>query len=210
MNGSGTVFEGRVLSLRDVQELGDGRADLAVGERTLITPLAADELRARGIRVLRAAGYECSQKLGKEAWSIALEQSNPAAAGAIGALRREGLVFDDWGVAGALGAERWYQTLARKLGKNGHGGCVVFCRNANLACCIANKVAGVRAAAVGSVAQARRAREGLGANLLAVEVPGWTFFEVRQLLRSVHDSEGRLCPASVSEVLAELETDAHR
>jgi Ribose/Galactose Isomerase len=85
---------------------------------------------------------------------------------------------------------------------------VLFCRDACLACCIANKVPGVRAAAVGTVAQAARALERFGANLLVVEMADRTYFEFKELLRLC--SAGADCPPAVACVLEELDGHAHR
>jgi hypothetical protein len=85
---------------------------------------------------------------------------------------------------------------------------ILFCRDACLACCIANKSPGVRAAAVSTVAQAARALESFGANLLVVEMAERTYFECKELLRLCCD--GAECPLEVACVLEELDGHAHR
>jgi ribose 5-phosphate isomerase RpiB len=85
----------------------------------------------------------------------------------------------------------------------------VFCADPSLVCCVINKVAGLRAAAVATVAQAARATLTLGANVLAVEMPGRTFFEVRQILRTLLVGEV-MCPPGVACTLGELDGHAHR
>jgi hypothetical protein len=50
----------------------------------------------------------------------------------------------------------------------------------------------------------------LGANLIAVEVPGRTFFEVRQIVRTLCQAGTPVCPAGVSCTLTELDGHAHR
>jgi ribose 5-phosphate isomerase RpiB len=87
---------------------------------------------------------------------------------------------------------------------------VLFCHDPGLVCCVANKLPGLRAAAVLTVAQAARATLQLGANLVAVEMPGRTFFEVRQILRTVCLSPAIACPAGVACTLQELDGHAHR
>ena len=89
---------------------------------------------------------------------------------------------------------------------NGNGtGAVVFCHDAILAACVANKVAAVRGAAVVNADQVRVALRGFAANWLAVTVPGPTFFEIRHILRTVAATPVQECPGTVAEVLAELE-----
>jgi hypothetical protein len=85
---------------------------------------------------------------------------------------------------------------------------VLFCGDACLACCIANKVPGVRAAAVWTVSQAARALEEFGANLLVVEMADRTYFECKELLRLCR--AGADCPPGVACVLEELDGHAHR
>jgi ribose 5-phosphate isomerase RpiB len=87
---------------------------------------------------------------------------------------------------------------------------VVFCGDPGLVCCVANKVPGLRAAAAWTVTQAARAALALGANLVAVEMPGRTFFEVRQILRALCAGGGSGCPGDVARTLGELDGHAHR
>jgi ribose 5-phosphate isomerase RpiB len=86
---------------------------------------------------------------------------------------------------------------------------VVFCEDPGLVCCVANKVAGLRAVAVSTISQAARATLTLNANLLAVEMPGRTYFEVRQILRTLCNGSG-ICPEGVACTLQELDGHAHR
>ena len=88
-------------------------------------------------------------------------------------------------------------------------GGVIFCGDPGLVCCVANKLAGLRAVPVATVAQAARATLTLGANLLVVEMPGRTFFEVRQVLRTLCEAAGG-CPDGVACTLRELDGHAHR
>jgi hypothetical protein len=102
----------------------------------------------------------------------------------------------------------WIRRVAECLRSGQCGTAVLFCRDACLACCIANKVPGVRAAAVWTVAQAARALEQLGANLLVVEMADRTYFECKELLRLCCD--GAACPSGVACILQELDGHAHR
>jgi hypothetical protein len=103
----------------------------------------------------------------------------------------------------------WVRRVAECL-SNGHcRAAVLFCRDAGLACCVANKVPGVRAATVWTVAQASRARNQLGANLLVVEMDGRTYFECKELLRLCCNGAAT-CPPGVACVLEELDGHAHR
>jgi hypothetical protein len=103
----------------------------------------------------------------------------------------------------------WVRRLAGCL----EGTCdiaVVFCDDPGLACCVANKVPGVRAVAVWTVPQAHRALGVLGANLLAVEMNGRTYYECKELLCLCRDRTCVACPPGVACVLQELDGHAHR
>jgi hypothetical protein len=102
----------------------------------------------------------------------------------------------------------WIRQVAECLRSGRCRTAVLFCRDACLACCVANKVPGVRAAAVGTVIQAARALEQLGANLLVVEMAERTYFECKEMLRLCR--EGAACPSNVATVLQELDGHAHR
>jgi hypothetical protein len=102
----------------------------------------------------------------------------------------------------------WVCQVARCL-QSGHcRAAVLFCHDAGLACCLANKVSGVRAAVVGTVAQAARARTRLGANLLVVELAGRTYYECREFLRLCRADAA--CPEDMAHLLQELDGHAHR
>ena len=103
----------------------------------------------------------------------------------------------------------WIRRIAECLRDGRCRSAVVFCDEPALACCVANKVAGVRALAVSDLAQARRAVRRWGANLLAADMNGCTYFEFKELL---HLASGGpvLCPPEVAGVLRELDSHAHR
>jgi len=62
---------------------------------------------------------------------------------------------------------------------------------------------------VSTIAQAARATLTLGANLLAVEMPGRTYFEMRQMIRILCGANTPDCPPGVACTLEEMER-AHR
>lgn len=104
----------------------------------------------------------------------------------------------------------WVRRVAECLHDGTCRAAVLFCEDAGLACCVANKVPGVRAAAVWTVGQGRRAVERLGANLLVVETEGRTFYECKELLRLCCEHTPACCPPGVACTLQELDGHAHR
>jgi len=103
----------------------------------------------------------------------------------------------------------WVKDVAACLVRGDCIGAVVFCADPGVACCIANKVPGVRAAAVSSVGQAARAFKSLGCNLLVVEMAGRTYYECRELLRLCQEQQST-CPPGLACVLQELDGHARR
>jgi hypothetical protein len=103
---------------------------------------------------------------------------------------------------------RWVRAVADCLARGECRRAVLFCDEAAVACCVANKVPGVRAVATHSLDEALQAVTGLGANLLIAEPRGRTFFEFKQLLQLC--CGGTDCPPGVACVLQELDGHAHR
>ncbi len=110
----------------------------------------------------------------------------------------------------AAGSCVWARDVAECLRSGRCQAAILFCENAALACCIANKVSGVRAAAVTTIRQACRALTQLGANLLVVEMADRTYYEFKELLRMCQDGGAAACPPEVACVLKELDGHAHR
>ena len=190
----------RLLSADDLRRHLNGQRELVLLPKTIVTPLAADELRAKGVRILWEAPKPGAAAATTNRWFYAKEKDQALIASVVQALERDGIAL-----AILDGTPR---TLAEKLTGNYVGG-IIFTGDTATVVCIANKVAGVRAAAVGSVPQVTRARKALGANLYAIEIPGPTFFEVRQMLRTIVSGVTQ-CPDDLAKTLKELDGHAHR
>src|SRR5439155_13317297 len=115
-------------------------------------------------------------------WGYAQDRRHALIQSAIQALEREGVTLQELPLQDQSSPCRWAQAVAECVARGECRGGVVFCEDAGLLCCVANKVPGLRAAVANSVGQAARATLTLAANVLAVEMPGRTFFEVRQIL----------------------------
>jgi hypothetical protein len=201
-------WPGRVLTAEDLRRSLNGEGELVLSPRAVITPLAADELRTNGIRIRRQPAEE--RPAGKGMWGFTQERPHPVVTSAVRAAERDGLWLKELPADGADLPCRWARALAECVASGACQGGVLFCQDPGLVCCVANKVAGLRAAAVVTVAQAARAALTLGANLIAVEMPGRTFFEVRQMFRILCTSEGPVCPPGAACTLKELDGHAHR
>jgi hypothetical protein len=219
MNGSGHIpasdgqvlcWPRRVLSADDLRRHLTSQRELQLLPRAIVTPLAADELKARGIRVTRQAAMpseEATVSAGR--WGYAQDRPDAAVESVVWALERDGTPMV--ALPAPSGAPwEWARAIAECIARGECCGGVVFAVDPELVCCVANKVSGLRAAAVATPQAAARARQGLGANLLAVETAGRTFFELRQILRTICGNDAACCPEPVAKALKELDGHAHR
>src|SRR5436305_11008155 len=99
MNGNGHIPAGdaqvlcwprRVLSADDLRRHLTSQRELQLLPRTIITPLAADELKARGVRI---TWQDAKAAPAKEAcqWRYAQERPDAAVTSAVQALERDGI-----------------------------------------------------------------------------------------------------------------------
>jgi ribose 5-phosphate isomerase RpiB len=142
-------------------------------------------------------------------WAIGEDHSHPMVSSAVRALMREGLAFREFPLEINQLPCRWAKAVAESLARGECAGGVLFCDDPGLICCVANKVSGLRAVPIVTIAQAARATLSLAPNLLVVEMPGRTFFEIRHILRLLA-SNARACPDGVACTLQELDGHAHR
>jgi hypothetical protein len=201
-------WPGRVLTAEDLHRALNGQGELVLTPQAVITPLAAEELRSNGVRITRQAAEE--RPAGKAPWGFAQERSHPIVTSAVRSVARDGLLLTELAGDGEDLPCRWARALAEGVARGECRGCVLFCHDPGLVCCVGNKVPGLRAVAVVTVAQAAQAALSVGANLVAVEMPGRTFFEVRQIFRVLCAADGPACPSGAACALQELDGHAHR
>lgn len=199
-------WPGRVLAADDLRKNLNGHREVVLSPRAIVTPLAAEELRMHGIRVDRERPTT-AEPATAPAWGYAQEWPHPLVESAVRALERDGVLMQELRPGGDDPC-RWARAVAECVAGGACQGGVLFCRDPGLVCCIANKVAGLRSVAVLTIAQAARATLTLGPNLVAVEMPGRTFFEIRQILRTLTACDG--CPVGIATALQELDGYAHR
>ena len=201
-------WSGRVLSSSDVVRSLNGHRELVLSPRTVVTPLAAEDLRDRGV-TYRRDPVEVPPTPAS-VWGYAQGRPHPLVRSAVQALERDGLFLREMGTKINDSPCGWAKALAECVAKGECRGGVVFCDDPGVICCVANKVAGLRAAAVATIAQAARAALTLGPNLIAVEMPGRTFFEIRHILRTLCSPAALTCPDGIACTLKELDGHAHR
>ena len=198
----------QVLSADDLRRYLTSQREIALLPRAIVTPLAADELKARGIRI-RWEDAKPQANSSAQQWGYAQERPDAAVEAAIEALKRDQVALIAYEIAGA-GPVAWARGLGALVARTDGRGSIAFCGDPGVVCCVANKLAGVRAVAVGNPGQAERARKTVAANLLAIESPGRTFFEIRQIVRAIVATKVEACPAELANALKELDGHAHR
>jgi hypothetical protein len=194
-----------VLAACDLDRLTVRCRRIRVPAGTVVTPLATDWLAAYGVKVDRPRDNNPASP-----WVLAQEKPSPLIASAVDVLRRESLTLRQ--LSGPDGSPlcHWARSVAGEIGTEAYVGGVMFTSDPGLVCCVANKIPGVRAATANNVFQAARATLTLAANLLAVEMPGRTFHEVKGILGEFCRADRSGCPTVVSLTLTELEQRVHR
>jgi hypothetical protein len=194
MNGPATTIRwGRgVLTADDLRRSLNGHRDLLLAAHTVVTPLAADELRHGDVTVRR----EEATSTGGLAWAVLSDRSYAFVRAAVATLVREGL---------AIREENADDMSPKYIARSVTTESVIFTPDTALVVCAANKVPGVRAVSVSSVGQMARALQTVAPNVVAVEMPGRTFFEIRQVIRLCVQGGHRDCPTELADVLKSLE-----
>jgi len=197
----------RVVAADDLRRCLNGHRELRLPPDAVVTPLALEELRTQGIQISREE--QTSSRQPRAFWGFGQDRVYGLVLTAVRALQREGLILKE--LPGAQSpTPHWARAVAVSVDRGEFLGGVLFCDNPALLCCIANKVAGVRAAAVATIGAASQALHSFAPNFVAVEMPGRTFFEIRQILRMFCQAGLPRCPDGAVNTLRELDGHAHR
>jgi hypothetical protein len=197
-NGASVLsWPGRLLSEEDLRRHWKSQAEIVLGTRTIVTPLAWDWLRSKKIQVRR--DERPAPAVATTGWAFAEEAKSALVDAAVKALRQEGRTLRAI-ERGTTPLAIWFKTLAVAVAGGDPSGVVLFCREPGLAACVANKIDGVRAASVSQASQLASLQKSLGPNLLATAIEGRTFFEIRQLLRQATAVEPS-CPTDLAELI---------
>jgi ribose 5-phosphate isomerase RpiB len=206
-NGAALRWPGRVVTAQALERQLNGHRRLVLEPGTVITPLAHDHLRSNGIVI---EPHDGKQPDALSAWGYAQQYAHPLIQSAVQSLSREGIALQPLPVLRRENISTWAREVAACVAAGKCCGGVVFCGNPGLFCCVSNKVPGLRAVAVSTIVQTAMAMTSVGANLLAVEMPGRTFFEIKQILRLLCTGTKPCCPDAVACTLRELDGHAHR
>ena len=170
------IFAGRLLSLRHAESFREGAGEVRVAPGTVVTPLARDCLKRRGIglRVVSRSAVDAVRDLGEWGFSIEVES------GLVAAMRRAWLDGPEpWiELAPGAGPAAWW--VVEGPGR----GAMLLTDEPSVAVWRACRVDGVRAASAGEPEAVARAVRRLGVNFLVIEPAGAPISLVRQLGRA--------------------------
>jgi hypothetical protein len=151
---NGRVFAGKLLGQREVEVLDGVVKEIHVRPGTVVTPLARDLLKRRGITLGFAT---TTQTKGTGEWAFAIEAPGGGKAEVI---RRT--LLDAWAEVAADAAAHWVVDRPER-------GALMLTPEASVATWRANRIKGVRAAMACDVDAVARAVRYLGVNMLVVE-----------------------------------------
>lgn len=180
------TFSGRLLSLKAIEGLREEVRVVEVAPGTVVTPLARDVLKRRGVEI-RLVSRDAIEKLRNAGeWAFAVEEDS----GSMRAVRRALLdAPEGWHeLDGSLDA------AAAWVAESAYRGALVVTGEAPVAVYRACQVPGVRAAAVCEVDAVDRAVRSLGLNLLVVEPSGKPIGLIRQLATTFRRGGGPTPP----------------
>jgi len=169
------VVVDRLFSLRHAEALPPGTRIVQLGPATVVTPLARDLLKRKGITIrLGALGESLGSARGEWAFSIAAETE---VLGTVKALRRA--LLEDPGAW--IEFEPSLDFLANWLVDGEGRGAMFITSETALAVWKSCQITGVRAASAAEPAEVYRAVQSLGMNLLVVEPAGKSISWIKQL-----------------------------
>lgn len=200
------VYPGRLLTAAYLERNLNGHRKILIPSDAIITPLARDFLREMGITT---APSKEEIDPGKSHWGYGMVLEHPYVPCAIRTLRRDGLIVEELAGPGNEPESEWARKIAVQITAGQKKRVVVFSNQPEVFCCVANKVPGIRAVAVTTITQTARATLTLDPNLLAVEMPGRTFYEIRQMISLMVGSKEGMIPEKVAVTLRELDGHAH-
>lgn len=163
----------------------NGEKTVQVGARAVLTPSARDFFRTRNIQWTRAADGNASAGVtGRSTvthWQAVISKANSQVEAVVKNLLSAGAAWETR--LTGLPVEAARQGVSA-LCRGEAAGVVVFAEQPELVACLANRNSKLRAAAVWNAQQVAAAARHLGANLLAIDPVGKSFFELRTMLKA--------------------------
>ena len=182
-----------LLSLKRAEALPSGLRTLQVAPRTVITPLARDYLKHRGINIQYVSKGEVDRFRNRGEWGFAIESFS----GLMEAFRRTLLAeTETWHELGPS-LEQVTTWLTRSEGR----GVMFLSDEASVTVFRACQTPGVRAAAAWELESVARAVRLLGANLIVVEPAGKSLAFLKQVGTTFRRAGGPVPPFWIAQGL---------
>ncbi len=171
----GNVFAERLLAERHVESLALGTQELEIAPGTVVTPLARDLLKHKGISLRFASRKEETSSTEAGEWGFAIEQTNEI--GKPASVRRQ-LLSDPtgWSEVGRTARE-----AALWTSRSSDRGVVLLTEEASVAVWSAHRLEEIRAATVQDLAAVDRAARQLGMNMLVIESGDKSIHLIKQM-----------------------------
>ena len=190
------ALAGRLVTLADLDGRLQGIKQLVVPRGAVLTPAVRDRLRDARIAIsYRVVQMKNATQRAGLVLGVAETKSDPAAL--IVALGREGPLFEQLARSGLASVIEESGDEVRKGGKLG----LLITSAVDLALCLANRRAGVRAVRGAEPDSVRKAVESFGANLLVLDPAGKSLFQSLRIVREFASSGPRVCPPAWAKVL---------
>src|SRR6516164_7688989 len=134
--GQALRWSAPVLNAEDLRRNLNGRREVILLPKTIVTPLAAEHLRDHDIRVIRHIEPAPQSKAASDTWGFAQEHPQPLVTSALQALEREGVRFQALPPATGTQPGAWSRSVAECIAAGTCRGGLVFCADAGLVCCV--------------------------------------------------------------------------
>lgn len=185
-------YSGRLFSLANAEALDAKTRIVTIAPGTVITPMARDSLKRKGIVVRLVARGALDGRKNAGEWGFAIEKSSVS--GLVEAWRRTVLSGEDrWEEIGDTleQATRWVVGAPAR-------GALMLADESALAVYQACRIPGVRAASAEEPNAAARAIRSIGVNLLVVEPSGKSIAWLAQIGATFRRAGGPIAPGGLS------------
>jgi hypothetical protein len=192
------VLAPALISLATLADRLSGVERLVVGTKTVITPAARDLLRQHKITISRSADAQALGGAGsKPALAVAIADT---AFDAAALLRMVAPVAGEIERLAKTGLTNSIQEISETVTKDGRLG-LLLCGRPDVACCLANRRPGVRAAVVRDRDEVAAAIANLGVNLLVVDPARRSLFQLGQIVKPFLVAGSAKCPPALAAQL---------
>ncbi len=169
-----------VVTAKLLEELHKAGGEIRLPKDALVTPAARDWFKENRVPV---TWEEANKGTGSRTLAVVMDASLAELRSMRSVLDRSGNLVDViepvGGRSGITGATR---RLCGRIARREVAKGVVFAQDAAVPLCVANKHNGVRAALGTNVSSVEEACRELGVNVLVIEYPGQTAFQMRQMI----------------------------